>query len=321
MTFLFYLLAVQGLLVSCGADEEEEVQEAVEKALVCLTNGDCQCAIDELEEIGMQNRNAMYLKTLSSGYACRAGYSTTVVVADDIGGNKLATPSMLGGFTTFTGADEMDSFDEQTFLDLQEAIDILLYAGGISTSVNPDKDRRALFFSDTEASDINAQLFFMLMTQIGKYLYFYGGADADGNKGEDDGDTCLLNYDAAVNYGLFGGSNNCNNDDTGSIRLGVSTDHNTERMCQGVILFNALYDILPALVDSFTGDGFGDLSTIESNLSTAIDDLTAAVPAAADIVNLLSQNVCESTYSDDAAPANDDNLEYYYFFTLESLFE
>lgn len=317
-----YLLA-GFLLVGCGASEEDKIDDAIDIALSFLTTGDCQRAIDVLEDVGRQPKNYRYVKTLASGYACRAGYSTVTVFSDDL--TKMTDPSLIGGFARFTGADEMDAPDESSYEDMQEAIDILLYAGGISTSSNPTSERRLRYFSEDQVLNMNTLLLYLSMVQLGKYAYFYGNSDNAGVKGGGAGsNTCLLNYTnivfdsgfADMDTYLAGAGGACTSSaDDGNPFLGSDGNLNVKRVCQGVVIMNTFLDSLTSVIDLLSGDDFGDLSGILTNLNTAKDNVAAYFTAAADATITQNQSECQSIYEGDT-----DGLEIYFAVFYEALY-
>ncbi|MGZ3808703.1 MAG: hypothetical protein ACXVCE_11505, partial [Bacteriovorax sp.] len=172
------------MLFSCGKNADEKTADAVLSANISLSKGDCQSAINVLEDNGRVNDNAAYLKTLASAYACRAKYSSVVLFSGDL--VKIITPAPSGplnGIATFSTSQvtvQNPLQNDSSFRDLQKAIDILLYAGGIPSTTEPTSAERLKYFTSLEAGDIDAQLLYMMLVQIGKFMYVYGNSSVAG---------------------------------------------------------------------------------------------------------------------------------------------
>jgi hypothetical protein len=319
---LIYIFSAMLLVfsVSCGKSNEQEVKDAILEANNYLSTRQCQPAIDLLESMGRQNRNSYYLKALSSAYACRAGYSTTTFFGTDI--SKTTSPSPLGGMTTYTSSQVTSTSPLATdskFKDLQTAIDILLYAGGIGSTTEPTMTERAKYFSAGQAGDINAQLLFMTLVQTGKLMKVYADADASGVKGGGSaGNNCFTNYTttpaAVQTYIGSGNTGACTVTNSSHSQLAVGVSGRRARLCQGVVLLNTLIDILPGVIATAGG---GDLTTIE-DMSTDISAfktiLIAADPSFVATATVMSQANCEA----DAAITLD-TLASYYAVIFESI--
>jgi hypothetical protein len=234
-----FLLIIFALFTisACGKSKSQEVKDSVLSANILLSTGQCQPAIDLLESLGRQTRDASYLKALASSYACRAGYSTVNFFGSDI--SKTATPSPLGGMTTYATSQVAVTSplsDDTNFKDLQQAIDILLYAGGISSTNDPTASERQKYFSAGQVGDINAQLVFMELVQLGKLMKVYTNADIAGAK-----HNCFTDYTttpAAVQavVAVLPGACHVTNNSHPELALGLSSRR--LRLCQGVVLFN-----------------------------------------------------------------------------------
>lgn len=321
--FLTLNLCLLFLFSGCGANNEEEAESAVQGAVSELTRGNCNAAISKIESVPFQSFNIRFVKTYASAYACRAGYSTTRLFIDDLG--KIGAPSTLGGFTRFTTSAAMDEPRNDSYMDMLKAIDALLYAGGIPKDRNPTVERRRTRLGDEAGlRDLHAQLLYLSLSQIGKYLYFYGNSSTTGVKGSGGlGHNCLANY--TMNIPINGGPGTigtaldaagaaCDSGETGSLALGAQGDLNVERMCQGVVLFNNIVELLPVVLGDLTGDQLDDLSVYLTDIDTAINDFETT--AGFSFVNILSQTECVSTFTTD-----DTNLQIVFAFIFEGLFQ
>jgi hypothetical protein len=341
------------ILLGCGADAERKREDAILSGQILLDTLRCQEAIEVLEEVGRDSKNIVYTKTLASAYACRAGYNTPSFFTDDI--PKIASSgNIIGGFTNFTNASTNDAPDNDSFEDMQTAIDLLLYAGGFDTAKDPTIQRRATAMKSDEAEEVNAYLLFLILDQLGRYFYHYGDADSSGVKGgRDDGkNECLANYnsgtydtDAVVNFGAgdilpgtkmsdvlakihgLGISGECGNGadddgdavaDEGHPDFGSATNLREARLCQGVILWNNFRKILVEVLANVTSDDFGELDNISAALDTQVGYLETALPLSSTYVtNTLSQTKC---VADNNALGTTEYLEWYFVFIFEALF-
>jgi hypothetical protein len=320
----FFILALLMAMVSaCGKSNDQEVKDAILSANILLSTRQCQSAIDLLEGIGRQTRNAYYLKALSSAYACRAGYSTTTFFGSDIA--KTATPAPLGGMTTYSTSTVTVTApltDDLNFRDLQTAIDILLYAGGIATTIEPTSATRARFFSENQAADINTQLVFMMLVQAGKMLKVYGNADASGVKGGAlAGNNCFTDYsnaDADVKLAIPALPGACRVT-TGSSHAQLdpallTVAKRRKRLCEGIVLVNGIFELLPSVIASAGGGDLDAINGMTADINVAKDALTVLFPAIGTVATVLSQENCET----DSAITTE-TLESYYAIIFETL--
>lgn len=316
---LHLLLVLLLLITACGKDSDQEYEDAITTANNYLSVGDCQSAIDVLEELNHDSNRILYTKTLASAYACRAGYSTPSLFGSDLA--KINPLNLLGSFTTFTSSSNMNAIDTLPYLDLQVAIDLLLYTGGLSSSNNPTSAKRILRIGASEAADVNAFLMYLLMAQMGKYFYYYGNPDSTGKK-----TACIANYTndgggAAEIYlatGLTATCDDTNYTTSGHVDLGGNGSLNVQRMCQGAVLLNNFLDVFPSVIASASGTDFNQLAGVDTAISSALaklittDSQTLAAPA----VSATSQSVCEAAYA-----SNNLGLQYYFIYIVELLFQ
>lgn len=318
----FFLICCLVFSTSCGKTTEQKITDAIDSATIHLSKKECQSAIGLLEAVGRQNTNKRYLKALSSAYACRAGYSTTVFFGTDIA--LTASPAPLGGMTKYSTSlvtTTSPLTDDAKFRDLQTAIDILAYAGGISKDVEPRATERAKYFNDSDAGDINSQLTFMMMVQLGKLLKVYSDADSSGVKGGGSGtNVCFTDYQttpALVRAYLANGSSPtgaCHVDNSPHIQLGVGVSDRRKRLCEGVVLMNSILDILPSVLISAGGGDLDSLGTVAQDITDQKTDLSNAYPTIGSTLTVMSQYNCENDSSIDL-----DTLASYYAVIFEAL--
>lgn len=339
--------------VGCGADAERKREDAILSGQIFLDKLQCQQAIEVLEEAGRDSLNVVYMKTLASAYACRAGYNTPSFFTDDLP-NISNSGSVIGSLTTLTNASSNNAPDNDSFDDLQTAIDLLLYAGGLDSAKDPTIQRRAIAMKADEAEEVNAYLLFLILDQMGRYFYHYGDADSNGVKGGRDsgGNECLANYrmtyrtsSPIVDLGIMAntplskvleyfGSNpltvsgecgdKTDNDgdgleDEGHPDFGILNGLNYQRLCQGVVLWNNFRALLPEVLSNVAGDDFDSLDGLSALLDTQVGYLEEAIPlSTAYSSRVLSQTKC---VTDNEAYGQTEFLEWFFVFVFEPLFE
>ncbi len=316
------------LLFSCGKTTDEKTADAILSANIALSKGDCQVAISTLEANGRVNSNAAYLKTLASAYACRAGYSTVTLFATDLA--KTVTPAPLGGTTKYTTSSAAVSStlqNDSKFKDLQTAINILLYAGGIDSLTEPTSAERAKYFSSSDAGDIDAQLLYMMLVQLGRYMYFYGDSSATGVKGSGPGpNTCFTSYvnaHANVKTLITAAAGTCTNittDAASHAQLSNTLTASTRktRLCQGTVLLNGVFALLPNVVASVfsnPADKAAALAAVNS-INLAKGALIGADNTTATVAVTLNQSICE-----DNTVVSVSNIESYFGLMFEGAFQ
>ncbi len=317
--FLFISLFFWG---GCGVTKDEKTAEVVLSANILLTQGKCQEAIEVLEGHGRVNEDAKYLMTLASAYACLNGYRETSFFANDL--SKTNTPTPFGGAGTYQNAGNMTSATDSDFYYMQKAIDILIYAGGLEADVNPTADLRALKFIDSDARDINSQLLYMVLEQLGRFYRYYGNSSSTGVKGSGTGaNTCFVSYenvslDVGTNlttYLALGTTGACTAIATGHGSFGVANNYVTSRLCQGVVLMNTLLDLLPKVLSSSTSTDLSAVSGLQTNINLLKTALATAKVGTTNVKSVTSQTLCVSQNS-----SNDDFIQAYYAFIFEPLF-
>ena len=314
------------LLFSCGKTADEETLGVVLSANIALSSGECQKAIDTLENHGRVNTSAPYLKTLASAYACRAGYSTVTFFASDFALTTTKVP--LGGLTLYsTSSTAVTSTlqNDEVFKDLQKAIDILLYAGGIASDSEPTSAARAKHFSSSVAGDIDTQLLYLVLVQLGRYMNYYGNVSAAGDKGGGSGsNTCFSSYEtanAAIRAAIANPASTltCKNSvDTAASHTQLSsavlaTTRKT-RLCQGVVLLNGLTALLPNVVASIFSDAVTKAAALAavSVVTLAQAALVFADSTTSTVAYTQNQSICENT-----GYVNVSNIESYFGLMFE----
>jgi hypothetical protein len=299
--FLFFILFLG--LIGCGQSAKEKRDSAILSARISLTQGNCQQAIDTLESAGRDQFSADYLTTLSSAYSCRAGFSQVVFFGNDV--SKIDGSNIQGSFSTFSTSPLTTGFTPDTdlkFKDLQTAIDVLLYAGNLSS---PSHSGRSNYFSSRELGNISTQALYLLVSQLGKFGKYYGNSNSNGLKGLGTGtNKCYFEYTDAQAIAALSWLNTNSTNDTCSPTFAGHPDLDvviqtqadiTKRMCRGVILFNNLVDVFIGTTLS-TASQFDSIRNIQDDIQAYIVSCNvsgSSTPLGA-LCNVRSQTECEN---------------------------
>ena len=301
-----------GAVGACSKSPVEEVTDAVDEALNLLsqTTPNCQKAIEVLEKIGRQNKDARYLSILASAYACRGGFSELTLFAE-VSTIDSDFDDFLGSLTMLSEAAETEA-DSDRFTDLQTAIDIMLYAG--SKAVPSAVDQKEIF-GNRHGGNMNLQTLYMIMIQLGRFARWYGNTDDTGNKGTGpSGNVCFMDYTGAAAVSATShASNACNAANAGHPNLDYATVTSAvaqKRLCQGAMLVNNMLDILENTTFS-SNSSLGNISNIYAQIEPYIT-LISADPDMAAFLENRSQAACVT----DAA-ADDENLQNYFAVVFE----
>ena len=340
--FLYSLIL---FLYGCGSADEDKVSFAVTEAEIYLNTGDCAGALKALSEVGNQKTNARYLLTLASAYGCKAGYSSTGIYGTFTGFSTIDTDNPFGKLTQASTASTMTTGDDVDFLNLQSAIDTLLYAGGLSTANNPSISSRATIFSTDNAFDINVLIFYMLFDQLGRYAYYYGCYDGDPSSTDPTKGTartdplctngnneCFANYSDATldaegagdisNFLGAGVTGSCDGRSKGHTDLSAANGaYNTSQvkyLCQGVVLMNNLREVLKGI-----SVGFTDVPSLKNAFDT-INTQFATIEGygnasgISDVMSTLSQTKCQADFGADSTGKG--KLSIYFVLFFETMF-
>jgi hypothetical protein len=317
------LFLIMLMSFSCGKSDSEKTEAAIISANIYLSKGNCQAAIDVMEANGRKTSHAHYLKVLSSAYACRSGYSVINFFATDLA--LTVTPAPFGGTTLYSTAQVTTSSplqNNQSFTDSQTAISLLLYAGGIPSTIEPTAAERSKYFTTDEAADINSQLLFMMLAQLGKYMHVYGNGDAVGIKGGGSGpNLCFTDYtDAGITAPLVlaaigvlqGTCNTASKATHPELSSAIVAATRKMRLCQGVVLLNGIFNILPSVIGQLSTQG----AAITAAASVATLLLQTADPSIGIVATTINQSSCEDNSNVPVA-----KLETYFAIMFESIFQ
>jgi hypothetical protein len=270
---ILLLILISTALVSCGATDEEEVEDAIFHAQQLLTSGLCTEAIEALLKIPYQPTNSTYLKTLASGQACLGGYNTTVFFASDLSKLGTAQTAFLGSLATFSTSN-MTETNSSNYQNILNAIKTLTLAGAVAESSYAG---RSAALGASKNKNVSVFALYTILVELGKFLNFYGNADdTTGIKGTGgQSNVCYFNYTnvtavAAVSATTSGSCDHPGSA-TGHTSLVLPANPDTrERACEGIVLFNNFLDIIANL--TFSGTNSGDLNNLKSitNACTSI---------------------------------------------------
>ena len=316
-------------LSSCARTNDVEVASAIREARYHLTTGDCSKAKDILDDVDADSDDGEFVSVMASAIACAAGYTDTKALLNLENIDATATTSFLGSFASFTTSDET-SADAASYSKIKEALDYLLEADG---GTSPSTINRLDKFGTSRGSDLSMQALFMGTVALGKFFAYYGNTDSVGVKGNGSGSNgCITNYltNAQMNADLVadnGGANlwsSCDSGADGHPDLDSATLSNAvykRRMCEGIVIFNNIADILSNLtIDlpdtnvDFTqiSDLFDDIYTAAFNLASSRGWGNAGAPILS-LQDVTSQSTCESFSNND--------LEIFYLSTFEALLQ
>ena len=309
---MFKMLLILVVTVSgCSSKNESTVNTTVENANRLMSdNGNCARVVTMLEDLGIQNRHTHYLQTLAAAYACVANFNTIVFFNDFL--DSIATndaDALLSSLAAMDTSDDMTSADDPDYINMQRGIDLLLYAGDIDIVSHQE---RSNVFGERIADNMDIQNLYMVLTQLGRWLAYYGNTDDNGVKGSGpETNTCLIDYMDIASQALInippGSTGNCTSTTSGHPDLAG----NRERRCQGIVLFNNFLDLL------------GNVSIARNTNTEDIDDLTGLTTVLQSncnnaglgaICTVRIASVCENDPS-----ITDQTIELYYASTLERL--
>lgn len=290
--FLFIFLTISLTLSSCGKDEGN-VDDAIDNANLLLTQKNCSGALAALNKVGYQNQNSRYLQTYASAYACLSGFSEITFFGSDVDKITAGNTTFLPSLATFTTSATTSSTDA-SYTNLKTAINTLLYAGGLTAS---SQANRAGIFGTDDASNMSIQAMYMILAQLGKYVYLHGNTNTSGQKGARDTpetNDCFTDYTTAVAQAAVTGAGAniapCSNADynDGHSELKNGAANRKEYLCEGAYLFNNFFDILTNVSFGSTSNS-GSIGSLSDNLSDLCD--TAGLGA---VCTIKDQDTCES---------------------------
>ncbi len=298
--------------IACGMQDKEKIDAAIYEANLKLSGGDCQGAIALLNNIPRPHNNALFHITLASAYACKANFSSITFFTEDIDKLSANADEMFNSLATFSSSIVETTAESQRFLDMQKGIETLLHAGN---QTYPDANLKKVIFGNVLANDMNLQLIYMILAQMGKWFYYFG--DSDSNTGIKDG--CLYSYTSNPARILIDSepTGACGGPQYLGVRLSGNTEQTRRRMCYPVILFNNLIDVLKNTMIS-SSSTTGALDDILDQVGGFYDDMCdpqPPAPAITELCQLRTVSACVDAYATDNEP-----LQVFYAGVFEAMF-
>lgn len=305
----FFILFTILLITSCAQNPQEKLAEAIDRALTHLSAGDCDAAIDVLEDSESDGDDPVYIQVLSSAYACKSDFDEVAFISDDLSAiDTTSSNTILASLTKMSLSTETAA-DSANYTNIRTAINTIL-----NSTTTIGQVARTTKFGTRKAGDLGVQALILNIVNMGKFLHYYGNVNASGVKGGGSGtNSCFLNYNDPRAQALTGVSTGaCTVDNDGSADLDQSTATGKRRICEGAMLLTNTIDIL----DNLDLSNSSTLSKLE-DISTQVNSFKTAATAAGlgTIVNMTSQSVCE-TYLQ--TPAQLLDMEYFYALVFES---
>jgi len=306
--FLFIIFSV-----SCAKTPEQEIVSAKKEALYFLTEGDCSSAKNALDGITPDSDDASYYSLYASVYQCFGGLKQLDIITDL---STLVTPDVSSLWSTFAafGLAQVEvAADSTSYTNTMLAINKLLTAGG---GAQPSAVNRKAVFGIAPAGEMDLQALLLITVEFGKFLKYYGQADSTGAKGSDNGGFgCLAQYTDNSAIAAAESSSACGahgTESTTDMRF-ANADY-VRRLCEGVILFNNLQDILSNITFSSNSSELAGLSDVGAVLTTLEGLVTSDTPSQS-YVNITGQAACETE-----AVSNQIGLERFFAGVIDSQF-
>jgi hypothetical protein len=317
-------LLVLTFLFSCGLSEEQKVKRAISEANFFLTKRKCAEAKKALDSVSYQSDNPDYIKMYASMYGCKAGYSE---LDDLFGGNIGNVDATAGGFlSSLAGLNTSNETapDSTSFTNLMSGIDTLLSSG---SSAQPSATNRESKFGSRHGTDINMQAIYMILIALGKWTAYYGDGSGDGTKGSGGNHNCFIDYTngkASTAVTTLGTTSVCTMNNSGSPDIDLAGANATARtrLCNGIILYNNLLDILGNITlsgSSELGD-LGSVDTIMDQIYNAAEFAEGGIPPGSSAVSTL-RTVTSQSFCEDSANVTDDELQIFYAIMMETAYQ
>ena len=291
-----------------------------------LTNENCQSAIDILDAIEGE-KSARWYQTKASAQAC---FSTFREISFFVSGikNIAASSNDFGrSFASFDISSDMQASDDLNYTALLDAIETLQTAGDPTTL---DFTGRSAIWEEEENTNMTLQAGYAGVAALGMYMNYYGNVNEDGEKGGGTGsNNCYLDYSntfaLAALAGLGTNASPCTGSGSGHPDLtptggGLLTGDTLTRACQGLVLFNSLFDFIsniPVPSDS------GDLSQIDDIIGLRMTECESALANLGTLLGTtVDDRICTTTSiaeCENIGTAEPERIEQYFVVTFEFL--
>jgi hypothetical protein len=290
----------------------EKTQEAIDIAQTYLSEENCDKAIKVLTDAGVNYDDPIYREVYASAYACKADFKTVVFLQDDI--PLLVTTSfqtLMTSLTKFSYSNET-AVDSLHYSSLQNAIDILLHPDGV---LQPSQVARTAKFGPRKAGDIGIEFLIFTITQLGKFINYFGNVDASGIKGAGPRtNKCFMNYTypQAIAARIAGGGS-CNVNNGGTSDLDTSAAGLRHR-CEGLMLFTNILDVLNNL-DVSGNTTFASFAAVATDANNLRNAAVTADPSLQTLLYTTSQAACLALLQ---TPAEANNIQLIYALLFEA---
>lgn len=239
------------LSFSCSRNDREEFEISLQHIRDLLTERRCDDAlefIDTLDKFKDRSTNPEFLSLQASAFACKGNYDDFRFFEESLSlMDGLTDSNMLYSLAAFYNA--QDAPDSSFYQNLARAINTLLYPG--KTERVSHLSRRELF-GERIAHNVNSQILYMLLAQLGRYGRYYGNMGLSGDdfvKGAGSGsNSCFTDYTTAPSQAarstLIPGSNPCSSDSDGHPDMQAGAPNRIAIMCEGIVMMNNLFEII-----------------------------------------------------------------------------
>ena len=280
--FTLTFVPIALFIFSCGQSGKEKFINATQKAHYLLTKKKCDDALaitNKLYRSGNHSTNGDFLSLHASALACKGHYDDFGFFIDNLPIlTNVSDTNFLYSTSNFNNATIAPS--QKPYGHLKEAIDVLLYPGNLTTSSH---SQRAELLGEKMAHNINSQILFMVITQLGRYTRHYGNMGIlNGRiiKGEGDhANNCFIDYTTAVAQTAKSAilqNNPCIDNDDGHLDMKENAPDRIKIICEGVTMMNIALDLIGrtlTLID--TSERLNELKNLTLNrcrLSGEIDE-------------------------------------------------
>jgi hypothetical protein len=211
-------------------------------------------------------------------------------VFDNLTNIDATNGGLFTSLANFSSSNET-SADSDVYTNLKLAISEILKNSDDTTS-------RLAKYGLIKGTDLSMQLLFMVLTELGKYMGYYGNKGLTGTKGTGSGSQkCLMNYTTATVEPIIDsnpiGVDSCNDAGEGPTELDPADGDFVKRACEGIVLHNLFGDIISNLNFS-TNSQLGQLQNTKVIYANLVVFATLLEPAVADYDNFYEFAACET---------------------------
>ena len=285
------------LFISCSQSDQEKYEMSLRHVRQLLTERNCSEALritTELNQSGTRSSDANFLYLRSSSFACSGNYDDLRFFTENFPTiNSIDDNSLHYTLASFYNTNNVP--DSNEYNSLSSAINTLLYPGDTTTVSFASREE---LLGERIAHNFNAQVLYMLLTKLGRYTRYYGNMGTNEtrpliNKGiGDQGNVCFTDYTTTASQALrqvaLSGTNPCQGNTDGHSDMQESAENRVRIMCEGITMFNTLFEIInttiPRIVNSRDLD---DLTSINQEL--CINEFGNAA-----ICSVQTQSLCET---------------------------